>query len=112
MTDQRKEEMPDEIWLDSIDKTDDCVYTAAFRPECVKYIRAALLHTGWQPISTAPTNEWVLVFDVDDCCVARKIDNGRVPIVWCDSRGTREWLKPTHWQPLPLPPSDIDSGDG
>ena len=34
-------EMPLVIWLDSADKSDDCVYTAQWRPECVKYTRAS-----------------------------------------------------------------------
>lgn len=33
-------DMPKEIWVDSADSTDECVYTTQFRPECVRYVRA------------------------------------------------------------------------
>lgn len=36
MTDHK---MPDEIWIDSEDGNDDCVYTSQWRKECVKYVR-------------------------------------------------------------------------
>lgn len=42
MTTQKTEPMPDEIWIDSADGKDDCVYTSQWRKECVKYVRTDL----------------------------------------------------------------------
>ncbi len=41
MTDKRKDEMPNEIWIDT-EIDDGCVYTSQWREECTKYVRADL----------------------------------------------------------------------
>jgi hypothetical protein len=55
---------------------------------------------AWQPISTAPFGEYVLAA-VPDYGVMKvvKLDGG-----WLTMTGTR--INPTHWMPLPEPPSE------
>jgi hypothetical protein len=100
MTDKRKDEMPEEIWLDSIDKTDDCVYTAAFRPECVKYIRAALLQTGWQGMD----EDIVYIKYAINQAIGNYKSGGMTET---DVSRLSDALAL-----LPPPPTDIDSGEG
>lgn len=58
----------------------------------------------WQPISTAPEGESVLVYMklIDAVDMAHKADTGR----WISNGGTI-WPPNviTHWMPLPPPPS-------
>lgn len=54
--------------------------------------------SGWQPIETAPKGERVITFFSDGdfllCCAAD----------WKRDEEDDYW--PTHWMPLPSPPSD------
>jgi hypothetical protein len=58
--------------------------------------------TGWQPIETAPLDEWVLVYAATAhglggfICTARHHSDGG----WC----VDELRHTTHWMPLPEPP--------
>ena len=62
----------------------------------------------WRPISTAPTNVSVLI-DADEGVIEAFLENGEwKPIVLdyhgCGCCGGLN-PKPTHWMPLPEPPS-------
>jgi len=72
--------------------------------------------TTWQDIGTAPTNEYVLVFCPDAEESSRIMICGRLvfegdpePPEWyelnCDQRTGPLDVDPTHWMPLPSPPS-------
>ena len=55
----------------------------------------------WQPITTAPTGQWVLVYfeRFRDYAVCHLNDDG----VWEDEDVSR-YTSPSHWMPLPEPP--------
>jgi hypothetical protein len=66
---------------------------------------------GWQPIETAPRDgRWVIVY-------RPKSDGSYIPSVgpdyWMTEKRLQCWGKsrtdtpPTHWMPLPPPPSDL-----
>jgi hypothetical protein len=58
---------------------------------------------GWQPIETAPKDENILLWVPDDYGVNRGYwDDEQQDWHW-DSKATS--APPTHWRPLPLPPS-------
>lgn len=66
--------------------------------------------TGWQPISTAPTDGTrILAWP----CYSRGVHvvawGGRRPPCWRDDRG-RVPVQPTHWMPLPPPPREPTDG--
>lgn len=79
---------------------------------------------GWQPIETAPKDgKWVLLFGLLDvledrkqlycglehpCLTAGYWDG--IDGAWSPVGGTWEgpWIKATHWQPLPSPPTPGD----
>lgn len=55
----------------------------------------------WQPIETAPKDEWVLVWLRDDECHAiAELSDGR----WFDDQGIMHDQSPALWMPLPQPP--------
>jgi hypothetical protein len=57
--------------------------------------------TGWQPIETAPVDEWVLVRWQHEptwpMAVLRKTDHG----YWIEDRDGPTYETPTHWHRLP-----------
>ena len=59
----------------------------------------------WQPIRTAPRDEWVLLYGGGVYDLA-KFENGG----WFTAllRPSPHWsfIRPTHWQPLPEPPEN------
>ena len=61
---------------------------------------------GWQPIETAPKNRAVLVWDGDCMHIASRQDlSPSYP--WCEECVCDDpmTVEPTHWMPLPAPPS-------
>lgn len=61
---------------------------------------AALVGHGWQPITTAPGDAFVLVYvPVYGVMKAVKAENG-----WLTMSGAT--IQPTHWMPLPAPPQE------
>lgn len=55
----------------------------------------------WQPIETAPKDEWVLVWlDADECHAIAEFSEGR----WFDDQGIMHNHPPSFWMPLPPPP--------
>lgn len=66
--------------------------------------------SDWQPISTAPKDEGLILLFPSRCWCAEE-DRGEVGY-WCD--GIQDWVAfgptaedyygPTHWMPLPEPP--------
>lgn len=68
----------------------------AFRDWCDK--------PTWQPIETAPrdgTEVLVYVPDYDSLTIAQRFGVG----LWEGADG--DYYYPTHWQPLPAPPSEV-----
>ena len=58
--------------------------------------------SDWQPIETAPKETIVLVFDPDEGVVTGSLWFSE----WALDPGTRaDLLHPTHWMPLPAPPT-------
>lgn len=60
----------------------------------------------WQPIETAPRDRWILVWGPDSnvrdaawCNVPGKFTG------WVESLKEPLPIKPTHWMPLPAPPT-------
>ncbi|MCR6734493.1 MAG: DUF551 domain-containing protein [Afipia sp.] len=90
------------------------------------YARAAISAylgetSGWQPIETAPKNKYALVFcpDAEDAtrimiCGLLQFENDPDPPAWyelnCDARPNSLDVEPTHWQPLPSPPFNVNTG--
>ena len=77
--------------------------------------------TGWQPIETAPKDQSVLLYGKSDDTFTSEVSFPH-PVVfsgyWCSLDGAwcttgSSWvgpfMKPTHWQPLPEPPSSLPS---
>jgi hypothetical protein len=65
-----------------------------------------VIEQGWQPIETAPKDGTpVLCFEPHSmggyCFVAAPNEDGD----WCDNLATLNTYKPTHWMPLPAPPT-------
>ena len=55
----------------------------------------------WQPIETAPKDGTrVLIFSVDEVVVAHYEGD-----MWCENEYDNLWHNPTHWMPLPEPPT-------
>lgn len=72
--------------------------------------------TEWQPIETAPTNEYVLVYcpDAEEysrilICARLVFEGDTDPPDWyeinCDVRPNPIDVDATHWMPLPTPPT-------
>jgi hypothetical protein len=67
----------------------------------------------WQPIETAPKDEWILVFmeDEDDYMGRihagrhNKVANGHLWVI--GHHFASDLSKPTHWMPLPEPPEGL-----
>lgn len=72
----------------------------------------------WRPIETAPKGETqMLVWDGEDISIACNDNDGRYWTAMADGRAAREdsygdiddiWIEPTHWMPLPAPPTNQD----
>lgn len=67
---------------------------------------------GWRPIETAPKDEGVqiLVWDGEGISVARRSNFGDLEATVCgklsvEDNGMLTNISPTHWMPLPEPPS-------
>jgi hypothetical protein len=56
---------------------------------------------GWRPIETAPKDVWVLVWTPTRSTVAYRKAEGS----WRDVGGGL-FIAPTHWMPLPPPPTE------
>ena len=73
----------------------------------------------WQPIETAPRDRPCIVFGLQageisgiasdpSVCIAEYTGRGDYPgFDWslCDGDAYAVWVKPSHWMPLPPPPS-------
>lgn len=57
----------------------------------------------WQPIETAPTAEWVLVWGPSSIVRAAAKCRVGAHVWWLD--GDRIGVEITHWAPLPEPPA-------
>ncbi len=86
--------------------------------------------SDWQPIESAPMDgTWVFMTggtigygwdgDTDPACVvgqwthdlnARYREKGRWQFAWYDGGYYGEYENPTHWMPLPSPPTDTKGG--
>jgi hypothetical protein len=66
----------------------------------------------WQPIETAPKNAYVLVFAENTVGVARFHEYAYKPEGWWswDWEPDAREIEPTHWMPLPIPPSALTGG--
>lgn len=75
----------------------------------------------WQPIESAPKDRAVLLFNDDTreqavCTHMTSMEDGDQ--AWIMARGLNElglqiafrFLEPTHWRPLPTPPSTLNTG--
>jgi hypothetical protein len=77
---------------------------AAWVVNAVLEASQAAAQQGWQPIETAPRNSKdVLVFTETGLVRLAFFDTARGGI-WSSWPGRNEY-KPTHWQPLPSPPT-------
>jgi len=56
----------------------------------------------WQPIETAPKDEWVLTWDADGGHALLRHN----PIFEMAGEDADGWMGATHWMPLPDPPLD------
>lgn len=63
----------------------------------------------WEPIETAPDNEWVLIYPSfykgQTCEVSKQSKS--FSNKWLLRDDGRYRLRPTHWQPLPKPPANL-----
>lgn len=63
---------------------------------------------GWQDISTAPKDEWILVWDgmdeAPEIVELIKGDKAALDTHNLDRLAARSGVTATHWQPLPPPP--------
>lgn len=59
---------------------------------------------NWQPIETAPRKAWVLVAWADRPWWTPAVLLSHDDDVWSDEEGSK-YRTPTHWMPLPAPPS-------
>lgn len=64
--------------------------------------------TKWQPIETAPLEQWVLVYGGDGIEVAVKtcFDEWLMTGYCEESMKHMAYENPTHWMPLPEAPND------
>jgi hypothetical protein len=94
---------PERIWLQPGppgDRDDDC-------PGDTEYVRADLVAATWRPIITAPK-------DGTDFLT---FQDGHVSLNSCNARSnyfadSTWWVNPSHWMPLPPPPTaDAAKGD-
>lgn len=78
---------------------DEAAYKAGFKA-AEDFAKSGYIKSGWQPISTAPTNKDIL-------CLSKA---GRSSVCRCvgDYDFSPEW---THWYPLPEPPASLVSED-
>ena len=80
----------------------DAAFIAACDPTTVlaliTSLRAAEARTAWQPIETAPMDEWVAVIDGGVATTGAGSRDGE----WWDRRGVR--ISPTAWTALPAAP--------
>ncbi len=59
----------------------------------------------WQPIETAPKDKRVLLFDGDWVSAGAYTDYDNFGWVMDSDEGPHSGPGPTHWMPLPAPPS-------
>jgi hypothetical protein len=95
---------------------DDYVDCAPFKAGDYRKARAALTASVWQPIETAPKDRWILAAEaswepgVYDAYAAHYHSDG----YWMARCGqyVTQSPEPTHWMPLPDPPSLSNSVSG
>ena len=59
----------------------------------------------WQPIETAPKDEWFLGVHADSkVMITSHWPHFRSGAWWCATNSNGETWAPTHWMPLPEPP--------
>jgi hypothetical protein len=93
---------------DEYDEQDDLYKSVEF---AYKHIRERVAKGGkkwkgymtWQPISTAPKDTLVLVYDPTGCNIAY-LDDATHLWIACAGNSHDEIIVPTHWQSLPEPP--------
>jgi hypothetical protein len=98
---------PERIWGKSDDGFDGIAGTwldESDGPDMVEYVRADLA-PSWRPIETAPKDgREVLIF------VGGYYIGGVVVAEWREGSGWSDWdadlWNPTHWMPLPAPPTE------
>ena len=84
-------------------KTDDEIHVL------VVGLRNGKVKDSWQPIETAPIDEWVLMLDGSNCKISTRQTGCNVYVDkrLKDGQTFNAYLHSyTHWQPLPEPPKD------
>ncbi len=87
----------------------DCALDGVVDEHLVEAIDRALGASEWQPISTAPKDGRYLMLWCPNEITPRVAigcwDDGVDLWMESDNRTDTDWLGPTHWMPLPEPPS-------
>ena len=61
----------------------------------------------WMPIEVAPMEEWILGFWTSGCVEKVLLTNDGEDYMYHTLwDGEQHWKMPTHWMPLPKPPTD------
>lgn len=80
--------------------------TIAAHPAILRELEAG----GWRPIAKAPTNMRILVCSAFLSARGASLEYVKKRWSWIADNG--EEVGPTHWQPLPSPPTTSDGGEG
>lgn len=106
-----------EAWFKTLNMAEKVAYETLGWTYCLKLWQAALANNQreWQPIETAPRDEWILVYypPFKETVLARNItpgnDNRNTKWGWqiLVTDGWRSYIndEPTHWMPLPQQPT-------
>ena len=99
---------PERIWGKSDDGFDGIAGTwldESDGPDMVEYVRADLAHS-WQPIETAPKSSKAILVHCGDRRNTYTVTWFRLYEGWAILGGGALNEKPTHWMPLPAPPTE------